>query len=63
MATWNLFVKFIFLSLEDKVGDTGLVVSVPDSGSKGPGSSPGQVIVLCCWVRLLALTVPLSTLK
>ena len=31
----------------------GLMVSVLDSGSslKGPGSSPGWVIVLCSWER------------
>ena len=28
-------------------GCGGLVVSVPDSGSRGPGLSPGPVIVLC----------------
>ena len=32
-----------------------------DSGLKGPGSSPGQVIVLCSWARHFTLTVPLST--
>ena len=31
-----------------------------DSGSKGPGSSPGRVIVLCSWARHFTLTVPLS---
>ena len=39
----------------------GLVVSVQDYGSKGPGSSPGRVIVLCSWARHFTLTVPLST--
>ena len=29
----------------------GLVVSALDSGSRGPGSSPGRVIVLCSWAR------------
>ena len=34
----------------------------PDSGSRGPGSSPGQVInMLCSWERHFTLTVPLST--
>ena len=37
------------------------MVSTLDSGSRGPGSSPGQVIVLCSWERLFTLTVPLST--
>ena len=32
-----------------------------DSGSKGLGSSPGRVIVLCSWARHFTLTVPLST--
>ena len=39
----------------------GLVVSTLDSGSRGPGSSPGRVIVLCSWVTNFTLTVPLST--
>ena len=39
----------------------GLVVSALDSGSIGPGSSPGRVIVLCSWARRFTLTVPLST--
>ena len=28
-----------------------LVVSAPDSGSRGPGSSPDRVIVLCSWAK------------
>ena len=36
------------------------MVSAHDSGSRGPGSSPGQVIVLCSWARHFTLTVPLS---
>ena len=32
-----------------------------DSVSKGPGSSPGRVIVLCSWARHFTPTVPLST--
>ena len=28
-------------------GRGGLVISALDSGSRGPGSSPGRVIVLC----------------
>ena len=39
----------------------GLVVSALDSGSRGSGSSPGRVIVLCSWARQFTLTVPLST--
>ena len=39
----------------------GLVVNTLDSGSRGPDSSPGQVIVLCSWKRNFTLTVPLST--
>ena len=38
----------------------GLVVSTLDSGSKGPGSSPGRVIVLCSCARHFTLTVPPS---
>ena len=37
------------------------MVSALDSGSRGPGSSPGRVIVLCSWARYFTLTVPLST--
>ena len=37
------------------------MVSVLDSRSSGPGSSPGRVIVLCSWARHFTLTVPLST--
>ena len=37
------------------------MVSALDSGSRGPGSSPGRVIVLCSWARRFTLTVPLST--
>ena len=39
----------------------GLVVMALDSGSRGPGSSPGRVIVLCSLARHFTLTVPLST--
>ena len=35
--------------------------SVLESGSRGPGSSPGRVIVLCSWAIHFTLTVPLST--
>ena len=37
------------------------MVSELDSGSRGLGLSPGQVIVLCSWARHYTLTVPLST--
>ena len=37
------------------------MVSALDSGSRGPGSSPGRVIVLCFWAKHLTFTVPLST--
>ena len=37
------------------------MVSALDSGSRGPGWSPGRVIVLCSWERRFTLTVPLST--
>ena len=39
----------------------GLVVCTLDSRSRGPGSSPGWVTVLCSWARYFTLTVPLST--
>ena len=34
-----------------------------DSGSRGSGSSPDRVTVLCSWARHFTLTVPLSTQK
>ena len=37
------------------------MVSALVYGSRGPGSSPGRVIVLCSWARYFTLTVPLST--
>ena len=37
------------------------MVTALDSGSNGPGSSPGRVTALCSWTRHFALTVPLST--
>ena len=39
----------------------GLMVSALDSGSKGPGSSPGRGTALCSWERHFTLIVPLST--
>ena len=38
-----------------------LMVSALDSGSSGPGSSTGRVIVLCSWARHFTLTVSLSS--
>ena len=37
-----------------------LLVSALDSGSTGPGSSPGRVIVLCSWAKHFTVTVSLS---
>ena len=37
------------------------MVSALDSGSGGPGSSPGRGTVLCSWARYFTLIVPLST--
>ena len=37
------------------------MVSALDSGSGGPGSSPGLVTALCSWARYFTLIVPLST--
>ena len=37
------------------------MVSVLDSVSNGPGSSPGQGTVLCSWARHFTPIVPLST--
>ena len=37
------------------------MVSALDSGSGGPGSSPGQGTALCSWARYFTLIVPLST--
>ena len=35
------------------------MVSALDSGSGGPGSSPGQGTALCSWARHFTLTVTL----
>ena len=40
---------------------SGLMVSALDSGSGGPGSSPGRGTALCSWARYFSLIVPLST--
>ena len=40
-------------------GGGGLVVSVLDFGSSGPGSDPGRSV--CSWARHFTSTVPLST--
>ena len=37
------------------------MVSALGSGSRGPGSSPGWVIVLCYWARYFTVVVPFST--
>ena len=37
------------------------MVSALDSGSGGPGSSPGRCTALCSWARHFTLIVPLST--
>ena len=37
------------------------MVSAPDSGSGGPGSSPGRGTALCSSTRYFTLIVPLST--
>ena len=39
----------------------GLMVSVLDSGSNGPGSIPGRGTALCSWARHFTPIVPLST--
>ena len=39
----------------------GLMVSAPDSGSNGPGSSLGRGNALCSWERHFNLIVPLFT--
>ncbi len=39
----------------------GLIVSVLDSGSSGPGSSSGWGTGLCSWARNFTVTVPFST--
>ena len=39
----------------------GLMVSVLDSGSGCPGSSPGRGTALCSWARYFTPIVPLST--
>ena len=39
------------------------MVSMLDSGARGPGSSPGRVIVLCSSTRHFTFILPLSTQK
>ena len=39
------------------------MVTELDSESRGPGSSPGRVTVLCSWAIHFTLTVPLSTMS
>ena len=39
----------------------GLMVSALDSGSGGPGSSPGRGTASCSWARHFTLIVPLFT--
>ena len=39
----------------------GLMVSALDSGSGGPGLSPGRGTALCSWARYFTLILPLST--
>ena len=54
-------VLFYFCYCFCKVGRSdGLMTSVLDSGSRGLGSSPDRVIVLCSWARHSTLTMPLS---
>ena len=36
------------------------MVSALDSGSGGPGSSPGRGTALCSWARYFTLIVPLG---
>ena len=38
-----------------------MVSALDSAGLRGPGSSPGRVIVLCSWARRFTVTVPLST--
>ena len=52
----NFKCKFLLL-----MRSGGLMVSVLDSGSRGPGSSPGQGTALCSWVRHFINIVPLFT--
>ena len=42
-------------------GHCGLMASALDSGSSGPGSSPGRCTALCSWERHFPLIMPLST--
>ena len=39
------------------------MVSALDSGSNGPGSSPGRGTALCSWARYFTLIVPLSSIE
>ena len=52
---------FLFTKVQINGRRGGLVVSALDSGSGGPGSSPGRGTALCSWARYFTLIVPLST--
>ena len=53
---WFLGILFYFNGRH-----SGLMVSVLDSGSNGPGLSLGQGTALCSWEKNFTLIVPLST--
>ena len=57
-ANWRIYRKY---AMKCRGGDGGLIVSVLDSGSSGPGWGPDGGTVLCSWARHLTLTVPLFT--
>ena len=55
--------KSVYLETTPEVSGRrgGLMVSALDSGSGGPGSSPGRGTALCSLARYFTLIMPLST--
>ena len=60
-GTYVVLILIFYLVISSRGRRGGLVVSELDSGSRGPGSSLGQVIVLCSWAGHFTRTVSLST--
>ena len=61
IANQNLGTAKVMLLTYIFTGRGGLMVNALDSGSSGPGSSPGRGTALCSWARHFTLIVPLTT--
>ena len=49
-----------YIKCTDRINERRGGLSALDSGSGGPGSSPGRGTALCSWARPFTLIVPLS---